>query len=159
MPDGRNNSRDAAHLNIANIGKRKLYFTTLLLTCRSTLKQKANKRHEEEKDFMATLQGVGIDTSLYTSHSAAQPESHDPDEDPADEPAIQFDDSVDVTPSDGKPLLFFYDCETTGGTYHRDHITEVAAIVAVPDGVHFTNTEYSSLCHTSRHIARKGNKC
>ena len=43
----------------------------------------------------------------------------------------------------------------TGGTYHRDHITEVAAIVAVPNGVHFTNTEYSSLCHTSRHIARK----
>ena len=53
---------------------------------------------------MATLQGAGIDTStsLYTSHSAAQPESHDFDEDPPDEPAIQFYDSVDVTPSDSK---------------------------------------------------------
>ena len=74
----------------------------------------------------------------------------------ADDNAIQFDDNVDVTPSDGKPLLFFYDCETTGGSYHRDHITEVAAVVEVPDGVHINTTEYSSLCHTSRHIPRKG---
>ena len=56
----------------------------------------------KRKIFMATLQGAGIDTSLYTSHSAAQPESHDFDEDPPDEPAIQFYDSVDVTPSDSK---------------------------------------------------------
>ena len=105
---------------------------------------------------MATLQGVGIDTSLYSSHSAAQPDTQDSDEEPADDNAIQFDDNVDVTPSDGKPLLFFYDCETTGGSYHRDHITEVAAVVEVPDGVHINTTEYSSLCHTSRHIPRKG---
>ena len=51
---------------------------------------------------------------------------------------------------------FFYDCETTGGSYHCDHIVEVAAVVEVPDGVDINTTEYSSLCHTSRHIPRKG---
>ena len=108
---------------------------------------------------MATLQDLGIDTSLYTSHTAVQSNPYDSDEDPVDdcdEPVEQFDNSVDVTPNDGNPVLFFYDCETTGGSYHRDHITEVAAIMIVPDGVDITNTQFSSLCHTSRHIARKG---
>ena len=58
---------------------------------------------------MATLQGMGIDTSLYSSHSTAQPDTQDSDEEPADEcddTAIQFEDNVDAIPSDGKPLLF-----------------------------------------------------
>ena len=65
--------------------------------------------------------------------------------------------SVDITPDDCDPLYFFYDCETTGGSYYRDHIIEVAASVLVPDGLDITITQFSSLCHTSRHIARKGN--
>ena len=66
---------------------------------------------------------------------------------------------MDVTPNDGDLLLFFYDCETTGGSYHHDHFTEVATtVIVVPDGVHITNTEFSSLCHTSCHIAWKGSK-
>ena len=64
---------------------------------------------------------------------------------------------VDVTPSDSEPLLFFYDCETTGGNYNCDHIIEVATTVVVPDGLRITSTQFSSLCHTSRHIAQKGN--
>ena len=36
--------------------------------------------------------------ALIPPSTAALPESHDSDKDPADEPAIQFDDSVDVTP-------------------------------------------------------------
>jgi len=68
---------------------------------------------------------VGINTSLYTSHSQLDP--HNSDEEPADEPVVQFNDFVDVTPNGGEPLLFFYDYETTGGSY-CDHITEVAAL-------------------------------
>ena len=47
-------------------------FTGLLLVCRSGLKQKANKQHEKEKDYMATLQCVGIDASFYASQTAVQ---------------------------------------------------------------------------------------
>ena len=34
---------------------------------------------------MATQQDVGIDTSLYTSHSAVQPNPYDSDKDPVDD--------------------------------------------------------------------------
>ena len=118
---------------------------------------------------MATLQYVGIDTSLYTSQTAVPPDSLDSDDNISpedrlsndcdnDESIVQLDDGVDVTPNDSEPLLFFYDCETTEGSYHQDHIIEVAATVVVPDGLHITSTQFSSLCHISRHIARKGNK-
>ena len=55
---------------------------------------------------------------------------------------VQLDDGVDVTANDSEPLLFFYDCETTGRSYHRDHIIEVAATVVVPDGLHITSTQF-----------------
>ena len=75
---------------------------------------------------MATLQYVGINTSLYTSQSAVQPDPQDSDEDGSpddyDDEPIQFHNGIDVTPNNGKPLLFFYDCETTRGSYHCDHI-------------------------------------
>ena len=109
---------------------------------------------------MATLQYVGIDTSLYSTQSAIlDPQDCDEDElpDDCDDEPIQFYDDVDVTPNDDKPLLFFYDCKTTGGSYHRDHIIEVAATVIVPDGLHITRTQFSSLCQSSHHISRKGN--
>ena len=74
-----------------------LLFTGLLLICRSGLKHKANKQHEGEKDFMATLQYVGIDTSLYTTQSAV-PDPQDCDEDgladDCDDEPIQFYDGV-----------------------------------------------------------------
>ena len=58
---------------------------------------------------MATLQDVGIDTSLYTSHSAAQSNLYDSDEDPVedcDKPVVQFDNSMDVTTRNHNPVLF-----------------------------------------------------
>ena len=82
----------------------------------SGLKHKASKQHEEGKNFMATLQDVGINISLYTGHSAAQSNPYNSDEDQVndcDEPVLQFDNSVDVTPNDSNPLLFFYDFEST----------------------------------------------
>ena len=118
---------------------------------------------------MATLECVGIDTSLYASQTAVQsdPQNSDDNRLPDDRPSNDCDEdhesiadlgnSVDITPHDCDPLYFFYECETTGGSYYRDHIIEVAASVLVPDGLDITITQFSSLCHTSRHIARKGN--
>ena len=112
---------------------------------------------------MATLQYVGIDTSLYTTQSAvSDPQDCDEDGPPDDYDDelihIEFYDGVDVTPNDGKLLLFFYDCKTTRGSHHHDHIIEVVDTVIVPDGLHITSTQFSSLCHSSRHIHQKGNK-
>ena len=67
---------------------------------------------------MATLQYVGIDTSLYTSQTAVPPDSLDSDDNRSpedrlsndcdnDESIVQLDDGVDVTPNDSQPLLFF----------------------------------------------------
>ena len=56
----------------------------------------------------------------------------------------------------GKRLLFMYDCETTGGSFYQDHIVEIGSMVIAPDDVSISNQEFSSLCHSSHHIARKG---
>ena len=105
------------------------------MICRSSLKHKT------------TLQYVDIDTSLYTTDSAVPaPQYCDEDGPPydCDDEPIQFNDGVDVTPNDGELLLFFDDCETTGGSYHCDHIIEVVATVIVPDRLHITSTQFSS---------------
>lgn len=59
---------------------------------------------------------------------------------------------------DGKQLLFFYDCETTGLSYHCERIIEIASAVIVPANVSITKTEFSSLCYTSHRINPKGKK-
>ena len=82
---------------------------------------------------MATLQCVRIDTSFNASQTAVQsdPQNSDnnrltddrpPDDcDEDDESIADLGDSVDVIPNEGEPY-FFYDCETTGGSYRHDHI-------------------------------------
>ena len=53
------------------------------------------------------------------------------------------------------PLLFFYDCESTGGSTYDDHIIEVGAkVVAAPDSADIPQLEYSSLIHSSRTIVK-----
>ena len=37
-----------------------------------------------------------------------------------------------------------------------DHIIEIRAMVLPPDGVHITDPEFSTLCHTSRLITAQG---
>ena len=67
--------------------------------------------------------------------------------------------AVDSNTRTGKPLLFLYDCETTGGSFHQDHIMEIGSTVIIPDGVSISNEKFCSLCHTSRHIVCKGFYC
>ena len=61
-------------------------------------------------------------------------------------------------PPDDRKLLFFYKCETTGGSHYEDHIIEIGAAVIVPDNLtsSITTTEYASLCHTTRPIDPNG---
>ena len=71
-------------------------------------------------------------------------------------PAVSTGSCSSTVPAafDRKPLLFLYDCETTGLNryYDHDHIIEIASIVLVPDNApaSITKSEFSSLCHTSR---------
>ena len=66
--------------------------------------------------------------------------------------------SFTVPPTDREQLLFFYKCETTGGSHYEDHIIEIGAAVIVPDNLtsSITTLEYSTLCHTSRPICFDG---
>ena len=105
---------------------------------------------------MVTLQAVGISTSLYVGDTAV-PECDDDDNVEEQDEDIQFENiTVDSITHCGKPLLFMYDCETTGGSFYQDHIVEIGSVVIAPDGVSISNEEFFSLCHTSRHITRKG---
>ena len=75
------------------------------------------------------------------------------------EPVVQFDADVDVTPDDGEPLLFLNNVpEGVITVITLLHEVVATVHVAVPEAVHITNTEYSSLCHASRHIVWKGNE-
>ena len=108
---------------------------------------------------MVTLQALGISISLYDGDTAVA-ECEDDDDDNVDEQQDEdtpFENiTVDSITCSGKHLLFMYDCETTGGSFYQDHIVEIGSVVIAPDDVSISNEEFSSLCHTSRHIARKG---
>lgn len=111
---------------------------------------------------MVTLHALGISTSSYAGDTAI-PECDDEDEhddtveDQQQDEVMPFENiTVDSNTHTGKPLLFMYDCETTGGSFYQDHIMEIGSAVIAPDGVSISNHEFSSLCHTSRHIVRKG---
>lgn len=61
----------------------------------------------------------------------------EPDED------IEENDSDDV-----HPLLFFYDCVTTGFSIYDEHLTEIAAKVVWVPLSQASQAVYSSLVHT-----------
>ena len=89
----------------------------------------ANKRHEAEKDYMVTLQAVGVTTSTYRSNTAlvegdtaleddvVELESMPSDEEPDSSSLLAYSSTTDPTVDNGEQLLFIYDCETTGGSH------------------------------------------
>lgn len=119
---------------------------------------------------MITLRAVGCTTAEYVGSSGTaeatsstvedevdneedQPSGYEGDENNADE---SEEVSADVDrPSDELPLLFFFDCESTGGSMYTDHIVEVGAkVIAVPNSVNITQHQYGSLIHSSRSIVK-----
>ena len=68
-----------------------------------------------------------------------------------DEVAREEEDNI----SDFQPLVFLYDCETTGLSIYNDHIIEIAAeVVQCP--VPYNKTTYCTLVETSRRIPKAG---
>ena len=133
---------------------------------RSLHKQKTNRRHAAEKEHMITLRAVGCTTAEYvgssgtakaTSSTAIKERDEVVDEEDqsfgddnnADE-CEEVSANLDGPSSDELPLLFFFDCESTGGSMYTDHMIEVGAkVVAVPDSVSITQHQYGSLIHSS----------
>ena len=80
---------------------------------------------------MVTLQAAGITTSSYSADTALEEDNTDRfeyDEEPGN--SITFVDSPTVpTVESDKPLLFLYDCETTGESHSQDHIMEVGSVL------------------------------
>ena len=106
---------------------------------RNLLKLRDNKKHAAEKDHMVTLHAEGCTTAEYASLSGTVDTPDSPTDEvdcdePDDEPAKADTDAAgdDCDPStDGNdnesqsnilPLLFFYDCQSTGGSTYDDHI-------------------------------------
>ena len=136
---------------------------------RNLLKLRANKRHAAEKDHMVTLCAEGCTTAEYVGSSGtadtldSEMDCDKPDDEPAeaDTDAVGGDCDASTDGNDSEshsnmlPLLFFYDCESTGGSTHDDHIIEVGAKeVAAPDSADISQLEYSSLIHSSRTIVK-----
>ena len=108
---------------------------------------------------MITLQAVGVPTLFYSADTAVEVDDtdmdrHTSDKEP-DNPITFVHPATSPTIENDKPLLFIYDCETTGGSHLQDYIVEVGSMVSIQDGVSISNAE-SSLCHTSQHTARQG---
>ena len=141
---------------------------------RNLLKQRASQRHAAEKEHMVTLRAVGCTTAEYVGSSMIDaPDSVDDDvddEEPDDEDETTAGDcdpptdDCDLPTDDNEmedsqpsmlPLMFFYDCESTGGSIYEDHIIEVGAkVVAAPCSTDISQLEYSSLIHSSRIIVK-----
>ena len=140
---------------------------------RSKLKLKASERHASEKEHMVTLNAVGYATGEYMGSTVEESDeddeeeggtnstmSQDVDEQGVQETDDELNDSLAVADSesfldDELPVLISYDCESTGGNIHSDHIIEVCGkVFAVSDAVAISKPEYSSLVHSSRTIMK-----
>lgn len=130
---------------------------------RNLQKKAKSSRHEKEKAYMEQLRSAGATVSEYVGNGQGEAESADTEgkSDEDAEPGVDdhHEDEVDSDSSsdDAHPLLFFYDCETTGFSIYSEHITEIAAkVVGVPLSS-FSQPTFSSLVKTSRNISKKGN--
>ena len=64
--------------------------------------------------------------------------------------------SVQDSTYNAHPLLFFFDCETTGFSIYDDHIIESAAKVIGVPLASVSMPSFASLVHTPRNIPAKG---
>lgn len=135
---------------------------------RNLFKKAKTTRHEKEKVYMEQLQTAGATVGEYVGNGQGETEkntdTNDNDEDRSEaEPEADIDDDdynqdcseeIDETEA---PLLFLYDCETTGLGIYTEHITEIAAkVVGIPHSS-ISQPTFSSLVKTSRNISKKGN--
>ena len=117
---------------------------------------------------MEQLRSAGATVGEYVGNGQGETEisttANDNDEDRSEaEPEADVDDDYmynqdcreDINENKA-PLLFLYDCETTGLGIYTEHITEIAAkVVGVPHSA-ISQPTFSSLVKTSRNISTKG---
>ena len=150
-----------------------------IILYKSSLKTKANQRHEMEKERMDILQASGVSTSSYKGDSLLDDESSDEDYDGSynenddaffsevvatavsnadtaenDDSTVFDADECNSDPNNYLPLLFMFDCETTGLSIYQDHIVELAAQVVVPEGASLGTTEFTTLCYIAQRIPK-----
>ena len=108
-----------------------------------------------------SLQGVGTLVGEYFGDGKGEAEELEA-VDLNDVPDVDANLEVDLSNEEGEdssdhanPLLFLYDCETTGLSIYSDHIIEIAAEV-LDCPVNCSNTTYNSLVKTSRRIPAAG---
>ena len=113
---------------------------------------------------METLRGLGSAVGEYAGDGQGEMESDAMAATSAEQESIDAEPEVDdqsmeeeeeENSDDLHPLLFFYDCETTGFSIYNDHITDIAArVVASP--VPLSCPTFSSLVKTARRIPPAG---
>ena len=81
--------------------------------------------------------------------SEADPPQSQPDH-------IEEQESTSECSTDHLPLLVLYDCEATGLSIYKDHLTDIAAKVFNPP-IPLPASTFSSLIRTSRTISAPGN--
>ena len=141
------------------------------MSSKRNLARKAKKaRHEQEKVVMENMRGMGCIVGEYAGDGKGEASDDGNrgestteelpviDVDDVDDGAELEDDQSDdegESSDDAKPLLFIYDCETTGFSVYDEHITDIAAKVVDPP-LYLATLTYSSLVRTSRRIPKKG---
>lgn len=137
---------------------------------RNEQKKCKRARHEREKDYLSQLERLGNVVGEYVgdgqgedSGSVVQEVDFDAVDD--DFGVVYADLEVDDlsmeqsedSSDEAQPLLFLYDCETTGFSIYNEQIIEIAAeIVDCP--VSYASNNFSSLVKTSRRIPAAGIK-
>ena len=131
-------------------------------TYRNLSKRAKSTRHEKEKAFMEQLHCAGATVGEYVGNGQGETERTDTEDkcDEDTEPVVddhhESEEASEGSSDDAHPLLFCYDCETTGFSVYSEHITEIAAkVVGVPLSS-FSQPTFSSLVKTSRNISKKG---
>ena len=109
---------------------------------------------------MERLKGAGCSVGQYIGDGQREVEAavdsscDSVDADPVVE-HLESEEEDDCGSEDSNPLLIFYDCEMTGFSIYRDHITDIGAkVVASP--VLLDKPTFSSLVRTPRTIPAAG---
>ena len=137
---------------------------------RNEQKKHKRERHEREKNYLSELQRLGNVVGEYVGDGQGEDSGsivQEVDFDAVDDDFGFVDadlevDDLSMEQSEGssdeaKPLLFLYDCETTGFSVYNEQIIEIAAeIVDCP--VPYASSNFSSLVKTSRRIPVAGIK-
>ena len=129
----------------------------------ATCKRRPRQEDTREKEHMNQMCSLGYTVGEYVGNGkgdteSTEPEADSPDTEPVvdDQPESDEDNFEEGSSENAHPRFFFYDCETTGFSIYKEHITEIAAkVVGVPLSS-LSQPTFSSLVKTSKNISKKG---